>query len=321
MTESRSNVDPGPVCGGEPAPPPARVAGPEPPLGRVQSARLLADRLRANLEAQRPQHASVEVLFRWLLRDQEIAGGVLGGGLAYRFFFWMLALSLLFAGGLGFAAESGTDVAAGAEDTGLGKAMASTVAEAAEQSQSARWWLILAGSFFVLWFSWGLLRALRLVHVAAWRIAPQPLRKGPLALAAVIAAPLVLAAVSAGAGWVRANIGLFPGLVATLALAFAFGALWLWVSGRLPSPAVPWHAFLPGAAVFAVGLLAMHVFTVYFLAEKIADQSELYGALGLAASALFFLFLVGRGVVWAAELNAVVWEVRRRRDAESAGRT
>ena len=37
------------------------------------------------------------------------------------------------------------------------------------------------------------------------------------------------------------------------------------------------------------------------------------GALGLATTALFYLFLVGRGVVWSAELNAVVWEARAAR--------
>ena len=30
-----------------------------------------------------------------LLRDRQIAGGVLGGGLAYRLFFWVLALTVL----------------------------------------------------------------------------------------------------------------------------------------------------------------------------------------------------------------------------------
>ena len=45
---------------------------------------------------------------------------------------------------------------------------------------------------------------------------------------------------------------------------------------------------------------------------KLASPSALYGALGLAASLLFYLFLIGRGVVWAAELNAVVWEVRNK---------
>jgi uncharacterized BrkB/YihY/UPF0761 family membrane protein len=73
---------------------------------------------------------------------------------------------------------------------------------------------------------------------------------------------------------------------------------------------IRWTAFLPGAVVFAVGLEALHLMTVYYLADKLASQSALYGALGLAASLLFFLFLFGRGVVWSAELNAVVWDLR-----------
>jgi membrane protein len=93
-----------------------------------------------------------------------------------------------------------------------------------------------------------------------------------------------------------------------------FGAAWLWLSTKLPAqPGVPWTAFLPGAVVFAVGLEALHVFTVYYLQTKLSNASELYGVLGLATTALFYLFLIGRGVIWAAELNAVVWDVRQAR--------
>jgi len=84
----------------------------------------------------------------------------------------------------------------------------------------------------------------------------------------------------------------------------------------LPSQDVPWTAYLPGAIVFGVGLEVLHVFTTYFLQAKLASASELYGVLGLATTALFYFFLIGRGVVWAAELNATVWEVRSgRRDS------
>ena len=84
---------------------------------------------------------------------------------------------------------------------------------------------------------------------------------------------------------------------------------------RLPSEDVPWTAFLPGAIVVGLGLEALYVFTVFYLQIKLANASELYGALGLATTTLFFFFLVGRGVVWGAELNAVTWDVRRERHA------
>jgi uncharacterized BrkB/YihY/UPF0761 family membrane protein len=236
---------------------------------------------------------------------------VLGGGLAYRFFFWVLALTVLVAGGLGFASSSGTDVAANSREAGVTNSLAATIATAAEQSEAGRWWLVLAGLFLVLWSSYGLLRALRLVHAAAWRITPPPLRNAHKALGIVLATPVVLLLLASGAGWVRANGGRPAGLLATLGVALLVGVLWYWVSARLPAPEdVPWTAFLPGAVLLGVGFQALHVFVVYFLQRKLGNASELYGALGLATTALFYLFLVGRGVVWAAEVNAAVWEVR-----------
>ena len=99
----------------------------------------------------------------------------------------------------------------------------------------------------------------------------------------------------------------------TLGLGACFGAVWLWASMRLPSKDVPWTAFLPGAILVGFGLEALYVFTAYYLQIKLANASELYGALGLATTTLFYFFLVGRGVVWGAELNAVTWDVRTER--------
>jgi uncharacterized BrkB/YihY/UPF0761 family membrane protein len=265
----------------------------------------------ADLEAKRPEHASIEAGFRWILRDREIAGGVLGGGLAYRFFFWALSWSVLTAGGLGFASRSG-NLSEAVEDAGLGESSANAVATAGQQAESGRVWLLIVGVWLVLWFSWGLLRALWLTHGAAWRIRPPSITNGPKAYAVVLAAPFVIVAGSAGAGWVRANVDPSAGLMVTLLVSACFGVAWWWVSWKLPSPDVPWTAFLPGAILMGAGFTALHVFTVYFLSEKLANSSELYGALGLAATMLFYLFCIGRGVIWAAELNAVVWDVRHR---------
>jgi uncharacterized BrkB/YihY/UPF0761 family membrane protein len=283
---------------------------------RGEAARARGVALYEQLEQQRPRHASIEVGFRWLVRDKEIAGGVLGGGLAYRFFFWILALSVLSASGLGFLSRAGDDVTADAKDVGLTQKLANTIAKAAEQSESARWWLLLTGAFLFLWFSFGLLRALRLVHAAAWHVPLPPLRNAPKALAVVLTAPIVIALVTGSSGWVRANAPQPIGVLVTLFAGPLLGAAWLWLSSRLPAKrGVPWTAFLPGAVVFAVGIEALHIFTVYFLQTKLSNASELYGVLGLATTALFYLFLIGRGVIWAAELNAVVWDVRQARRA------
>ncbi len=265
----------------------------------------------ARLEEQRPRHASIEVGFRFLVRDRQIAGGVLGGGLAYRLFFWTLALAVLASAGLGFAVHAGDNVDTALKDAGLTTAVASSVSTAADQSEAGRWWLLVIGLYLTLWFSWSLLRALRLVHAAAWQITLPPLRNAPRALGCILAAPVVAAAAAAAAGWLRTRTEAAPGLVATLAVGAVFAFVWLAASRWLPAaPDAPWTAFIPGAVVLGLGLEALHVFTVYFLASKLASASALYGTLGLAGTMLFYLFLIGRGVIWAAELNAVTWEVR-----------
>src|SRR5215469_4150007 len=93
------------------------------------------------LDGVRPRHASVDVGFRWFWHDRQIAGGVLGGGLAYRLFFWTLALTVLVSGVLGEAAQDGENVNADAKDVGLPGAFAHSVSSASRESQSGRWWL------------------------------------------------------------------------------------------------------------------------------------------------------------------------------------
>jgi len=280
---------------------------------RGEAARDRGETFVAELERKRPENAVIEVGFRVLGRDKRIAGGLLGGGLAYRFFFWTLALMVLSSGGLGLAVAHGTDVQKAFQDAGLSQAVSGDAASAAAQSRASHIWLLIVGSVLTIWFSWGLLRSLRLVHAAAWGVDLPKLERLPRGLAGVIAVPLGLVVLTAVAGWVKAQLGLLPGMLATLALGFAVLAFWIWVESKLPAKPVPWTAFIPGAALVAVGFFAMHLFAAYFLADKIASASNLYGALGLASTLLVYLFMIGRIVVWAAELNAVSWEVREER--------
>jgi uncharacterized BrkB/YihY/UPF0761 family membrane protein len=255
----------------------------------------------------------VETGFRWLARDKRIAGGILSGGLAYRFFFWLLALTVLTSGGLGLASHLETDVQKAIEKSGVSATVAEAAAEVGGQSSSSSLWLLLVGVWLVVWFGWGVLRALWLVHAAAWAIEPPPFRRVPQGVAGVVAVPFALVLLAGVATWVRAQLGLLPGLVATIAVGVALGGFWLWAQTKLPSRPVPWTAHVPGALMVALGFEGLHLFTVYFLSDKLQSASNLYGVLGLAATMLFFLFMLGRIIVWSAELNAVAWDVRQER--------
>ena len=67
----------------------------------------------------------------------------------------------------------------------------------------------------------------------------------------------------------------------------------------------------PGAGrgvLIAVGVEAIHVFTVYFLGPKLVNATELYGVVGVVSTILFWFYLTGRLVIGAATLNASLYE-------------
>ena len=52
-----------------------------------------------------------------------------------------------------------------------------------------------------------------------------------------------------------------------------------------------------------VGILLLHVVTVYYVARKVGSASQLYGPLGAAVAILGWTYLVGRLTVASAVLN------------------
>ena len=104
--------------------------------------------------------------------------------------------------------------------------------------------------------------------------------------------------------------GQVEGFVATmLVLGVAFG-FWLRRVARLPNAATGWLELVPGAVVVAVGLQAMHVFTVYFLGPKLESATQLYGIVGVVTTLLFWFYLGGRLIVAGATLNVEFTELR-----------
>lgn len=288
-------------------------AADDPPVSRlhahgsaVAGLRHRRETLAARLREERPRRAPVDIGFRLLRRDAHIAGGILGGGMAYRLFFWTLALAVLIAGGLGFVPGSRINSAAG--QAGITKQVAVTVGTASRQSHGNRWALLVIGVSLVIVTSWAVLRTLRVIHAAVWQVPLLPVRRAPRALGAVVVGPFVLALLAGVAGWVRTHTDALAGILAMVVWGCLAGVLWLLASLRLPRRDAPWTALLPGAVVVAAGAVGIHAVTAYYLATRLATASALYGTLGLTATLLVYLYMFGRLIVVAAELNAVMWE-------------
>jgi uncharacterized BrkB/YihY/UPF0761 family membrane protein len=235
-----------------------------------------------------------------------VAAGVLAGGVAYRFFFWMLAISLLTNGASGFIDRNGI------QDALVAQGVDSSIAESLQDTQpsgAARWWLLVIGVWLVLWTGYLGAKALLLVHAAVWAV-PPPRPRNVLTMSLVFTGTtLIFMASMAGLRWVRAE---FPsvGVAATLALIVVPFTIWLLASRQLPHQDVGWMGLVPGAALVAVGLQGLHLFTVFYLGPKLDNATELYGVLGVVSTVLFWLYITGRLILGAATVNASIYEQR-----------
>jgi uncharacterized BrkB/YihY/UPF0761 family membrane protein len=259
----------------------------------------------------------VEPLFGALIREYASGGVLIAGGLAFRFFLWLVPLGLLGAVVLSFwtsVDEEGLSEVA--SEFGIGAASIQTAADALEVSQTSRWALLVAALVLTAWFSLGVVRALVLAFSLAWRLEPRRLTK-PLRAIGLFNGFILLAALGPLAlAWLREQIGL-GGLVGVVAALAVNTAIVVFVTSLLPHRADRWNGLLPGALLVGVGVQIMHIAVVYYFAPKLERSSELYGALGTAAAILLWLYFSARLLTFSAFLNATLWDKQRAASADA----
>ena len=233
---------------------------------------------------------------------------MLAGGIAYRFFLWSIPFALVVAGGLGVAGSGNSESAA--RSVGLTGAMVTSLGDAAEASKTY-WWMLAVGAYLMIVTGVSALRALELVHAAAWRVPPRKVAgylTSGLSFSLVFGGVIVL---NSAMSWAHhtgeVDRSLYP------LLGVVVGGVWWVVSRRLPPGDKPWSALLPGAVLIAGGVAVLEVVSFYLLGPYLAHKSQIYGAIGVASMLLLWLYVMGRLMVGAAILNASRWEQRNER--------
>jgi len=289
-------------------PPPEPTADAEQKIRRIDAMRARAQAAQIRLDTARREHTSVDTVFCFWEEDRRLAASVLAGGISFRLFFWLLPFALILGGVLGFSSSSTANEAA--RSVGLTAAAASAIADSVDDAGRARWALLLGGTAALLWTSSWTVIALRRVHALIWD-APVPRSTGNPLLGALAFSGIVIAmlAIPTGAARLR-DASPTAGLIISLLAIGAFFALWLWASARLPHDDAPLKALVPGALLAAVGAQVIHLFASFYVAVKLERASALYGGLGLAATFLFVLYIVGRLVIASAVVNAELWHRR-----------
>ena len=231
---------------------------------------------------------------------------MLAGGVAYRFFFWILAFLLLASGSLGFL--DGDRIESKLQGLGVDPSIASSIQDT-QASTGARWWLLVVGLWLLVWTGYLGAKTIVLVHAAVWGIEPPPMRRRFTASAAFTGTVLALVSAMIATWWLRRELPTI-GLITMLSVVAVPFVGWLMLSKRLPHAGEGLMALVPGAVLFAIGVQGLHLFTSLFLGPKLLNATELYGVLGVVSTLLFWLYIIGRLVIGAATLNASLYEHR-----------
>jgi uncharacterized BrkB/YihY/UPF0761 family membrane protein len=292
------------------------------PSARRSRQRLLEQRDRVSALIERVQQrrgadSFVGACLEAVDLDRRRAGGLLAGGIAFRAFLWLLPTSLLATGVLGIirdASHEQPDVVA--RRLGLGGVVGSSVAEAVDQSSRSTALLLASGVVLMLYFGVSLVRALRIACVIAWDLPavrrPHLIRDGAI-ISGALATQLVC---SAAASSLRGYAGAASVLV-TIGVAALACALWLGIDLLLPHGDAPLSALVPGVIMMIVALELLYLATIYYFTRRLSSSGELYGSLGIAATLLFWLFVIARVFVATMFLDAALWKRTQARRAQA----
>lgn len=271
-------------------------------------ARQLQDLAGRRLLAVQDRHVTARLLADTFREDRDAGGALLAGALAFRLFLWLLPAGLVVVALLGFS--SAEQVSQALSGSGLGGVTTSTIAQAAAQAQQGRWVLLGVGLTGLWSTSVDLARVMWIGTGLAWHLPVSRLRRLPQAGATVVAILLPTAALTLAVGWLR-SVSYPLGLAATLLMVLVYTVVGWFVLTLLPRPAnTSVVDLLPGALLIGIGVQALHLVTSLLLVNRISSSSQLYGALGAAATLLFWGYLLARILIGASTLNHTLFRYR-----------
>ena len=254
------------------------VSGPDesPPSRRTLATERIA-RVRADSAARldrfRERSGLVDALVRAWEHDAEIGGGIVGAAVAFRLFLFMVPFSFFAAtalgAGAGLADRSTSDIA---HQAGIGGVIAKGVTSTEGLGTRSQVIVLLVAGYATVSTARTIVGTLFRAYSLVWRVPPvRAARTRAALLFTAFVATLMF--VSSYVARLRAAVPA-PGLVLTAAWLLVPFICWWWASAHLPHADAPVWALLPGAVVFAVGMQAVHLFTILYVTRAIDSDRK-----------------------------------------------
>jgi uncharacterized BrkB/YihY/UPF0761 family membrane protein len=282
-------------------------------LTRRQRLRAASDRARGIIEEKRETSATVSLAFDAFGHDTEAGGPVLAAALGFRVFLFIVPYVGFFLIVLGFIGDA---FDRSPEEMFQTRGIAALTAKGISTGHDLSTWTRITAFVLVTYALFlsarSFVKVLRIVHMLVWRTRPTRLLHTTRATLVFIATVTVSLGIS-GVIDVLTNRVVVGGVVALVLYILVPFGLWWGVSWWLPHGECDILGLVPGAVVFAVGVEILHVFTVVWFPHSLESKSEIYGAIGIALALLFWAYLLGRLMTFAAALNVALW---RRRESD-----
>jgi uncharacterized BrkB/YihY/UPF0761 family membrane protein len=270
-------------------------------------ARVKAEQARFNaLLEKHKDRPVIDVALRTYRRDREVAGTVVGSAIAFRLFLFFVPLLLFLVGLAGFLA-AWVDSEEVNDQVGVTGGIAEQIRTAFEQPDSTRWLALLLGLFGIASTGRSLSKVMVASSSLAWRLPPTTKASVRVigALVGLIAGIGLLAVL---VNRIREEFGVAMAGVSFLAVFVGYVLGWLAISMLLPRAAKDPGVLLPGAVLVGGTITGMQIISQVYLPDRFGRASQLYGAVGTTIVTLGWFFIVGRAMVGAMCLNAIVHE-------------
>jgi uncharacterized BrkB/YihY/UPF0761 family membrane protein len=276
---------------------------------------------RARLERARPHSPLIDATFRAFERDVNTGGVVLAGAVAFRVFLFIVPYVFVLVVGFGLAADAANqDPGSLARDAGIGGLVAQAVAGSADLSGLERVTTLVVALIALVLGTRALVKVLRIVSGLIWGVSPPKLKNAGKAIVGVLALMTLAFALSTLLDELRERSFLLGlgGIIVTTAIPFAVALI---MNVLLPHQPTRWPDLVPGALFLALGVLVLHLITVYWIAHEVESKTDTYGAIGAALAILLWSYLLGRLITASLTLNATLWQRRTERAERRAART
>jgi uncharacterized BrkB/YihY/UPF0761 family membrane protein len=239
-------------------------------------------------------------------RDQDTAGSVIGSAIAFRLFLFFVPFLLCFIGVAGFVSGivSARDVT---ETVGISGGLATQIRTAFAQPGATHWLATALGLVGMATAGRSLSKVLWAASTAAWGL-PRASKASLRVVASIVGLVSGMGLLAVLVNLVRADLGVAAAGASFVVVLAVYFVAWMVVSLLLPRATSDPGAVLPGALLVALTITLMHAVAELYVPAHLSRASELYGGVGATIVTLGWFFILGRSIIIAMTLNAVLYE-------------